>query len=218
LFKVTARIAPLVAVILLASASSAHAQRLISPYFGLGSERDRVGTDANAGCTTGQLLDTFTDACENGPTMGGLFGTVGADYMIKPKIGINGEYTFHFHQNPYLPNEGLTMRPSFYDLNGFWQPFGGRFAPFVGGGVGGARLALRFNSSNCVTGSCGSFTPPSSSNYYQLHLAVGGKIYIHGSIFVKPEFDLHYVFNLQPFGRNTVIGYTISGGYTFGRH
>jgi hypothetical protein len=218
LFKVMVRIAPLVAVILLASAGPAHAQRLISPFFGLGSERDRVGTDALSGCTTGQLFDAFTAACEPGPSMGGLFGSVGVDYMIKPKIGINGEYTFHFRQNPYLPNEGLKMRPSFYDVNGFWQPFGGRFAPFLEGGFGGAKLALRFTSSDCVTGSCGNFTPPSSSNYYQLHFAAGAKVYIHGPIFVKPEFDLRYVFNLRQFGRNTVVGYMISGGYTFGKH
>jgi hypothetical protein len=218
LFKVTVRIAPLVAVILLASASSAHAQRLISPFFGLGSERDRAGTDAGAGCTTGQLLDSFTTVCEPGPKIGGLFGVVGVDYMIKPKIGINGEYTFHFRQNPYLPNEGLKMRPSFYDINGFWQPFAGRVAPFLEGGFGGARLALHFTSSDCVTGSCGNFTPPSSSNHYQLHFAAGAKVYIHGPIFVRPEFDLRYVFNLRQFGRNTVVGYMISGGYTFGRH
>jgi len=218
LLKFTARMAPLVAVILLASASSARAQRLISPFFGLGSERDRVGTDAASGCITGQLFDAFTAACEPGPTMGGLFGMVGADYMIKPKIGISGEYTFHLRYNDFLPNEGLKMRPSFYDINGFWQPFGGRVAPFLQGGFGGARLSLRFTSSDCVTGSCGSFTPPSSSNYYQVHLAAGAKVYIHGSIFVKPEFDMHYVFNLKPFGRNAVIGYMISGGYTFGKH
>lgn len=217
--KVTVRVAPLVAVILLASAISAHAQRLISPFFGLGSARDTVGTDVASGCTTGQLFDAYTAACENGPTMGGLFGSVGVDYMLKPKIGINGEYSFHFGQSPYLPDEGLKMRPSFYDINGFWQPFGGRIAPFLEGGFGGARLSLLFNSNSCLTGvPCGNFTPPSSSNYYQLHFALGGKIYIHGPIFVKPEFDLHYVFNFQPFGRNAVIGYMISAGYTFGRH
>ena len=217
LSKVAVRMISLLALVLLASVSSARAQRLLSPFFGLGSERDRAGTDAAAGCTTGQLFDAFTGVCEPGPTMGGLFGVVGADYMIKPKIGINGEYTFHFRQNPYLPNEGLKMRPSFYDLNGFWQPFGGRVAPFLEGGFGGARLSLHFNSSDCVTGSCGSFTPVSGYSYYQLHFAAGAKIYVHGPIFVKPQFDLHYVFNLQQFGRKAVVGYMISGGYTFGK-
>jgi len=219
LFKFTVRFAPLLALVVLAGASSAHAQRTISPFFGLGSERDRVGTDTAAGCVTGELLDNFTGVCESGPTMGGLFGMVGVDYMLKRKIGLNGEYTFHLRPNPYLPNEGLKMRPSFYDINGFWQPFGSRVVPFLEGGFGGARVSLLFNSNSCLTGSpCGNFTPPASLNYYQLHFAAGGKIYIHGAIFVKPEFDLHYVFNFQQFGRNAVIGYMISGGYTFGRH
>lgn len=219
MFKFTVRFAPLLALVVLAGASSAHAQRTISPFFGLGSERDRVGTDTAAGCVTGELLDNFTGVCESGPTMGGLFGMVGVDYMLKRKIGLNGEYTFHLRPNPYLPNEGLKMRPSFYDINGFWQPFGSRVVPFLEGGFGGARVSLLFNSNSCLTGSpCGNFTPPTSLNYYQLHFAAGGKIYIHGAIFVKPEFDLHYVFNFQQFGRNAVIGYMISGGYTFGRH
>ena len=219
MFKVTVRIAPLLALLMLAAANSAHAQRVISPFFGLGSDRDTVGTDNASACTSGQLFDNFTSVCESGPTMGGLFGMVGVDYMLKRKIGLNGEYTFHVSPSAYLPNEGLKMRPSFYDINGFWQPFGRRIAPFLEGGFGGARVALLFNSNSCLTGSpCGNFTPPASPNYYQLHLAVGGKIYIHGAIFVKPEFDLHYVFNFQQFGRNAVIGYMISGGYTFGRH
>jgi hypothetical protein len=219
LFKVTVRIAPLLALLVLAGASSAHAQRMISPFFGLGSDRDTVGTDNASVCTSGQLFDNFTGVCEAGPTMGGLFGMVGVDYMLKRKIGLNGEYAFKVSPSPYLPDEGLKMRPSFYDINGFWQPFGKRVAPFLEGGFGGARVSLLFNSNSCLTGSpCGNFTPPASLNFYQLHFAVGGKIYIHGAIFVKPEFDLHYVFNFQPFGRNAVIGYMISGGYTFGRH
>jgi len=219
LFKVTVRITALLALVVLASASSAHAQREISPFVGLGSEKDTVGTDNIDVCTSGQLYDNFTGVCESGPTMGGLFGTIGVDYMLKPKIGLEGEYTLHFGANPYLPDEGLKMRPSFYDINGFWQPFGKRVVPFLEGGLGGARLSLLFNSNSCLTGSpCGNFTPPSSLNYYQLHFAVGGKIYIHGPIFVKPQFDLHYVFNFQQFGRNAVIGYMISAGYTFGRH
>lgn len=219
MFKATVRITALLALVLLAGASLAHAQREISPFFGLGSERDSVGTDNLDVCTAGQLYDNFTAVCENGPTMGGLFGSAGVDYMLKPKIGLEGEYTFHLGQRPYLPDEGLKMRPSFYDINAFWQPFGKRVAPFLEGGFGGARLSLLFNPNSCLTGSsCGSFTPPSSLNYYQLHFAVGGKIYVHGPIFVKPQFDLHYVFNLQQFGRNAVIGYMISAGYTFGRH
>lgn len=219
MFKVTARITPLLALLLLASASSAHAQRAISPFFGLGSERDTVGTDTTDLCTTGQLYDDFTGVCESGPTMGGLFGMVGVDYMLKPKIGLEAEYTFHLRQVPYLPNEGVNMRPQFYDVNGFWQPFGKRFAPFLEGGFGGAKLGLPFNSANCLTGDCGTFTPPTSAyNYYQLHFALGAKVYIHGPIFVKAQFDYHYVFNFQQFGRDGVLGYMISGGYTFGRH
>ena len=205
--------------LLLAVATSARAQQ-ISPYFAFGGERDSLGTTSNAtfACTTGQLFDGFTGACEPGPTMGGLFGSVGVDLMVKRHLGINGEYTFRFSQATYLPNEGLNMRPSFYDVNALWQPVGRRFVPFLEAGAGGARLGLEFTSANCVTGSCGTYTPPSGYNYFQIHFAAGMKVYVKGRIFVKPDFDLHYVRHLKnEFGRNSVFGYTVAVGYTFGK-
>jgi hypothetical protein len=50
-----------------------------------------------------------------------------------------------------------------------------------------------------------------------LHGAIGLKLYIRGNLFVKPQFDLHYATHLtDQFGRNLVVQYTGSVGYTFG--
>ena len=53
-----------------------------------------------------------------------------------------------------------------------------------------------------------------SSNHFQLHGAVGVKLYVKGDIFIKPQFDLHYVPNLtNQYGRNIVPEVTVSIGY-----
>ena len=217
--RLTLRTVPLLCALVLVSAAGAHAQR-VSAYFGLGSAKDRAGTTSNGTntCPTGQLFDGLI--CEPGPTIGGLFGTFGVDVRFKRHLGINAEYAFHFKQVPFLPLDSLNMRPAFYDVNVMWMRVAGkRIAPLLEGGAGGARLGLRSTSTTPITGitNISSFPAGSRPNHAQLHFGAGLKFYVKGNIFVKPQFDLHYVFNFtDQFGRNLVLQYSGSVGYTFG--
>jgi hypothetical protein len=200
----------------LGSSNYANAQGL-DPYFGLGTGTDSAGT--STGCPPGQLFDNFNTACEPAPTIGGVFGIVGLDFMILPHLGVNGEYAFRFAQAPYLPLGGLNFRPAFYDFNVVWAPLGGkRIVPVVQGGFGGARLALYQTQTVSVTGiTTTASTATGSANHFQEHFAVGVKLYITSKIFIKPQFDFHYVPHLtDQFGRDWVPQYTASVGYTFG--
>ena len=213
--KLALRTILVIALLLFGSVNRAGAQR-VSAYFGLGSAKDNAGT--NNTCPTGQLFDGLV--CENGPTLGGLFGIFGVDYMFKPHLGVSGEYAFKFKQATFLPGDSVNMRPAFYDVNALWQPTSGkRLIPVLEGGFGGARLGLRFTQANSITGvtSLSSFPAGSTTNRFQLHGAVGVKLYVKGNLFVKPQFDLHYVFRFRDaFGRNLVLQYSGSVGYTFG--
>jgi len=217
LSKPTLRTTLLLFVVLFGSVNFLRAQN-VSPYVGFGTVRDSVGTSTAQGCPSGQLFDG--NICEAGPTLGGLFGTAGVDFMLRKHLGVNGEYTFRFSRAPYLPSDGLNMRPSFYDINALWQPFSGmRFVPFLEGGIGAARVALSFNPS-AATGLTTAPSLPTGMNpsYFQLHFAVGVKVYVHGRIFVKPEFDLRYLPRLKnQFGRDTVLQFGGAVGYTFGK-
>lgn len=216
--RLTLRLIPLLCIALLASVNLARAQH-IGPYFGLGSARDSAGTTVNSTitCPTGQIFDGLI--CENAPAMGGLFGVFGVDFMFRPHLGINGEYAFHFSKVSYLPGDSLNMRPSFYDLNVLWQPFSSkRFVPFLAGGFGGARISLSSTGSP-LTGvtDLSSFAAGSDRNHFQLHGAIGVKFYVRGNFFIRPTFDMHYATKLtDQFGRNLVVQYMFSGGYTFG--
>lgn len=226
MLKLTIRTLPILVVLLLASVKQASAQG-VSVNFGLGTATDTAGTginlNTNQPCPQGNLFDDFTGACEPGPTLGGVFGVFGADYMFKPHFGVNGEYSFRFAQAPYLPNAGLNMRPGFYDFNAVWEPISGsdaRIVPVLEGGVGGARVALYITQQCSITGiNCTSSYPAGfNANHFQVHAGAGVKLYVKGNLFIKPQFDFHYVTNLtDQFGRNWVPEATISVGYTFGQ-
>lgn len=155
--------------------------------------------------------------------MGGTFGVFGADFMINPHLGVNGEYAFRFAQANYLPTAGVNARPAFYDFNAIYEPISvsKRVVPVLEGGIGGAKLSLYFTQQSCVT--TGICTNQSgflfSNNHFQVHGAFGLKIYVTSNVFIKPQFDAHWVHNLtQDYGRDFVPRYTISIGYTLGEH
>lgn len=224
--KFMIRVLPVAAVLLLACASQALAQS-VSPYFGLGSAFNSAAT--NAGCSSGQIYDPLNSAaappCVPADGMGGVFGVFGADFMIKPHLGINGEYNFRFAQAQYATstNSGFgnipfTVRPAFYDFNAIYQPTAGdkQVVPFVEGGIGGAHLS--FYTSQAVGALSNASSLFVTTNHFQVHGAVGAKIYVHGDVFVQPQFDIRYVPHLtDQYGRNFVPAFTISIGYAFGR-
>lgn len=208
----------LLSTLLLGSLNVVRAQG-VSPYLGLGTGTASAGT--STGCPPSQLFDNFTGACEPAPTIGGVFGIFGADFMFFSHLGVNGEYAFRFAQAPYLPDAGLKFRPAFYDFNVVWKPFSlGRIVPVVEGGFGGARVALYATQTTSITGITSTNTVGAgTANHFQEHFAVGVKLYVTSAIFVKPQFDFHYVPHLtDQFGRNWVPQYTVSVGYTFGEH
>jgi hypothetical protein len=219
LLKLTIRTTAVFVLLWLAGASQTKAQG-VSAYFGIGSANDGAAT--SAGCPSKQVFDEVNGVCEAAPTIGGPFGVIGADFMIKPHLGINAEYSFRFTQADYLPDAGLNARPTFYDFNAVYEPTTGesRIVPVVEGGIGGSKLSLYFNQASCVTQVCqNSSQVVATSNHFQLHAAVGVKLYVKSDIFIKPQFDLHWVHNLdQQYGSNFVPQYTIAIGYSFGRH
>jgi len=189
LFKFTIRILSLLLLfILFAGVKQASAQG-ISAYFGVGSATDSPAT--SPGCSSQQISDPFNPSgppasCVPAQSMGGVFAVFGADFMIKPHFGINGEYSGRFTQANFLPNEGLNVRPAFYDFNAVYQPTSGdkRIVPVLEGGIGGAKLSFY------VSQQAGSLFNQSqfyvSSNHFQVHGAAGVKLYVKSDIFIKP--------------------------------
>ena len=56
-----------------------------------------------------------------------------------------------------------------------------------------------------------------SASHFQIHAGVGIQFNVTDHVFIRPQFDYHYVPNLtQQFGSNSVPGGTIFIGYNFG--
>jgi hypothetical protein len=219
LSKLTFRTILLLLIVFLGNLKYADAQGF-SAYFGLGSATDSPGT--SAGCPAKQLFDDFTGFCEAAPSMGGVFGVFGADFMVTPHLGVNGEYSFRFAQADYLPLAGLKFRTGFYDFNAVYHPLdvGRRIVPELQGGIGGAKISLYESATATVTGISATQSQfLASANHFQLHGAAGLKLYFKGNLFIKPQLDFRYIHNLnQQFGRNIVPEYTVAIGYSFGEH
>jgi hypothetical protein len=226
LSKLTITTILLLSTLLLGTLNFARAQG-VSAYFGLGSANDSAGMPTNqfdstgAPCPAGQFSDApFNFGCEPGGTIGGVFGVFGVDFMFRPHFGVNGEYAFRFAQANFLPNAGLKVRPGFYDFNAVYQPISGkRIVPVVVGGIGGARMALYITQQCSIANINCTATYPAgiNANHFQVHGGLGVKLYVKPSLFIKPQFDIHYVTHLtDQYGRDWVPEYTVSVGYTFG--
>ena len=194
--------------VLLLSVTLANAQIRADAYFGLGTAHDS---------SNGQLVDLLgTGNTEPTSSLGGVFGTFGGGLMLTPSLGVGAEVSFRFAQGDYA---GLGYRPIFYDFNGIWMPTiisTKRIKPEVQAGFGG--VSLRFYGGGAqycdpYSGICSNFL--GSSNHLQLHLGLGLRFYVTEHIFVRPQFDYHWVRNFTEFGSNSVPEYSMAVGYSF---
>jgi hypothetical protein len=197
------------AVALCMSASLAHAQRF-DVYAGIGTAIDSSSNQSIDTFSTGTLFTT--------PGMAGSMGKVGADFMFTPVFGVGGETDFRFAQTGYA---GLNYRPTFYDFNGIFLPFGHRFkrvVPEFQAGLGAVNLKFYENQTACdaFAGCSTSNTYVEGSNHLQVHLAAGVRFYITPHLFFRPQVDGRFVNNFFQFGSNWVPEYGAALGWSFG--
>jgi hypothetical protein len=163
------------------------------------------------------LLSSGDAACQANPGLGGFFLGLGGDLMLRKHYGVGAEINLQPGQSNYGP---LQYRQTFYDFNGIYAPINQKRAVLqLQGGIGGARTSFSFTQNACVgTAVCSSQNQPvGSSSHFQVHVGVGVQVFVTEHIFIRPQFDLHYVPGLtQQFGSNLVPAGTVWLGYNFG--
>ena len=206
----------------LAIAPLANAQTSFDVNLGFGSAHDSatgLGLDNAAsvnafGSCSPHSGDTL---CQSTPKLNGFFLGFGGDLMLTRHLGAGFEANLQPTQSNYGP---LQYRQTFYDFNGIYAPINRkRVVLKLEGGVGGARTSFSFTQSSCVgTAVCSSSNQPvGSSNHFQAHVGVGLQLYVTDHVFVRPQFDYHYVENFtQQFGSNSVPEASVWVGYSFG--
>ena len=166
-------------------------------------------------------VNTSAWGCATGtnclPALGGFFMGVSADVMLTKRYGFGGEANFLPIRRDY--GTFAKSRQLFYDVNAIYVPLSEKKFSFrVEGGIGGARTSFLETSTGCIGTSCVSQSQPIGNwSHFQLHAGVGVSIYVTEHVFIRPQFDYHYVPGLNnQFGTNSVPQGTVWVGYSMG--
>jgi len=207
---------------LLLCASLASAQSTFDVNLGFGSTHVNSNGQGIDGLTSANAFGTCSlssgDAlCQKTPGLSGFFLGIGGDVMLTKRYGIGAEVNLQPLKSDYGP---LQYRQTFYDFNGIYAPIHQkRVQVQLQGGIGGAKTGFSFNQNSCVgTAVCSNYSQPvGSANHFQTHVGVGVQFFLTEHIFIRPQFDYHYVPGLtDQFGSNSVPAGTIWVGYSFG--
>lgn len=208
----------------------AHAQNTFDVNIGFGAVQDKAsatGIDQISLLSCSPATDT---TCSTTPSLSGFMLGFGGRVLFWKHFGIGGEVNLQPAQQTYVnlqpavtsigqPAVNLNSRVIFYDFDGIYQPIGEkRVALQLEGGIGGANMRFYETSSgtNALVGSSTTSQYAASSNHFQVHAGVGVRMYLTGNLFIRPQFDIHYVPNFTQFGRNLVTEETVWLGYSFG--
>ena len=140
--------------------------------------------------------------------------------MLTKRYGFGAETDFQFSHTNY---QGFNTRPIFYDFNGVYIPFSGRWnrvVPEIEAGIGGVRMSFNYTSTSCDTlvGCQTSTTPIESSSHFQVHVGIGLRLYATKHLFIRPAFDYHYVPNFFQYGSNSIPEVGAAVGWSFSEH
>jgi hypothetical protein len=209
---------------LLFAISFAHAQSAAEVNIGFGTVHDKAGSgiDSNSGlaCTTGTT-------CVPTPALSGFFMGFGGTIMLTKHLGFGGEASVEPVKQNYsviYDSTGaaypLKSRQLFYDVDAVYAPVNQKKVMVrLAGGVGGARTSFAITSSSCVgTAVCQNQTQAfGNASHFQIHAGLGVQLYVTEHLFIRPQFDLHYVPNFtNQFGSTMAPGAMVWIGYSMG--
>jgi hypothetical protein len=195
--------------------SFAYAQSAVDVNLGFGTFHDKAagsGIDSTTGltCTTGST-------CALTPTLSGFFMGFGGTVMLNKHLGFGGEASLQPRKQDYA---GFQSRQIFYDVNAVYAPVNEKKVMVrLEGGIGGATTSFSYTASSCVgTAVCQTQSQSvGSAKHFQIHAGVGVQLYVTEHLFIRPQFDLHYVPNFtNQFGSNLAPGAMVWIGYSLG--
>ena len=195
--------------------SFAHAQSALDIGLGFGSFHDKASGSGIDQITGGTCVSGV--ACLQTPALSGFFMGFGGTIMLTKRYGFGGEAVLQPGKQDYA---GLQSRQIFYDVNAVFAPVNQKKVVVrLEGGIGGATTNFYVTQNSCVgTAVCASQTQTlGSTKHFQVHTGVGVQIFLSEHLFIRPQFDLHYVpgFTNQ-FGSNLAPGAMIFVGYSMG--
>jgi hypothetical protein len=206
----------------------ANAQSSVDVGIGFGAAQ---APKANQGLDTTTLLNCTlgTPGCAQTPSLNAFMMGFSGDLMLWKHFGVGADVTFEPTKSDYvtLPAQGtgltslsIQSRTTLYDFKGILQPVKTKRASIkLYGGIGGANIKFYESgtSNTALTGSQSFSQFFGSSNHFQVVGGVGVQLYVTEHVFIRPQFDAHYVHNLNQFGRNLITEETVWIGYSLGQ-
>jgi hypothetical protein len=150
------------------------------------------------------------------------------DLMLWKHLGVGADLSFQPGKQDYAVfpasaiqagGANLQSRAMFYDFDVVAQPIKtSRASLELLGGIGGANLRFYASGSttDAIIGTQNFSQFYGSANHFQEHAGIGVNIFVKNNIFIRPQFDLHYVNNLSQFGSNVVTEESVWVGYRWG--
>jgi hypothetical protein len=201
----------------------AHAQYGFDVGIGFGAMQDKAssnGLDYNtfASCTT-----ATDSSCINTSSLSGVSMGISGNVMAWKHFGFGAEVNFQPGKSTYLnatsaAGFNLQSRMTLFDADAVYQPVRTKKVAFqISGGPGVANLKFyESGSTGAAIGSSNYSAYVGSNNHFQVHAGVGVQFYLTEHVFLRPQFDVHYVNNLTQFGSKLITSETVWLGYTFG--
>ncbi len=197
----------------------AHAQSALDVNVNFGTAWDSATGQGIDNTSFLSCVPNSVSTCQATPKLNGFFLGFGGDIMFRQHLGVGAEVNFQPTHSDYGP---FQYRQTFVDVNGIYEPLITKRAIVqLQGGLGSASTGFIISQSGCAgTAVCTTSTSAvGSSTHFQLHFGAGVQIALTNHIFVRPQFDLHYVPNFtDQFGSNLVPEATVAVGYHFGEH
>jgi hypothetical protein len=212
------RLALLFASLLLIAQFGA-AQTSVDVGFGFGTAKIKSNGSGIYGSDSSYAFESCSPGSGNSgclatPSLSGPFLGFSSNLMLSKHFGFGGEVNFQPVRRDYGP---LEYRQIFYDFNGVFAPVNReKVAIELQGGMGGTNTNFAYVEKYCIGTAICSNTSQSigSVNHFQLHFGAGVKYYLTKSLFIRPQFDLHYVPNFtEQFGGNVAPRGTIWIGF-----
>ncbi len=226
--KTICRYLPVLSLALL-SIPFASAQSSVDFMMGFGTAHDSANSNgiddtALSACSPiGSSSVTTGGTCAATPSMSGFFLGIGGDVIVWKNLGFGANVSFQPAKTQFVNSAygALDYRQTFYSFDAVYEPVHTkRVSLQLEAGPGGAKTGLSITSSTCVGSACVSQAQPVvNSNHFQVHAGVGVSLFVTEHLFIRPQFDIHYVPNLtsQPgFGSNVVTAGMVWVGYNFG--
>jgi len=206
----------------------ASAQSTFDVNVGFGAVSDSKATTGVDNTTLATCVNGSSTTCISTPSLSGFMLGIGGNLMLWKHFGVGAEVSLEPGKQDYinlpvagtgLTSDKIQSRTTFYDFNGIVVPVRSKKASLqLSGGIGGMNLKFYESQSatTALTGSQSFNQYFGSSNHFQVHGGVGVQIYLTDHFFIRPQFDVHYVHNLNQFGRSTPIEAKVWVGYSFG--